>query len=183
MSLCAQHREVIDQRRGSRSALGAQGIRDRTAIHITGSTGPRRPGSVDGHTDTPPDCGLGTGPGPVPFTGVFMDLTQALANMIKSEVLPKDFATGSKGFHGSAKITLGGMRYQCQAQAVLVGSKQDPTAVVEATTEEIGIALASLLEDLEPRTFSSGQTGFRADGKVEAHGQRFQASVQAVRLA
>ncbi|GAA3120253.1 hypothetical protein GCM10010466_08920 [Planomonospora alba] len=112
-----------------------------------------------------------------------MDISQALVNMIKSELTPKVFSTGSKGFHGSAKITVDGVRYQCQAQAVLVGSKQDPNAVVRATTEEMGAALSGLLEDLQPRTFSSGKTGFRADGKVEAHGQRFQSSVQAVRLA
>jgi hypothetical protein len=112
-----------------------------------------------------------------------MDIRQALVNMIKSEVGAKQFATGSQGFHATGKITVDGIRYQCQAQAVLIGSKQNPGMAVEATTGEIAAALASLvLDGLRSRRFSTGRTGFRVDGKVEAHGQRYQAGVQAVRL-
>ncbi|MEO3810741.1 hypothetical protein ABGB17_17205 [Sphaerisporangium sp. B11E5] len=112
-----------------------------------------------------------------------MDISQALVNMIRSELLRKDFSTGSKGFYGSAKVVAGGVRYQGQAQAVLVGSKLDPDAVVEATAEEMAAALADVLTGLKPRTFKSGRTGFRAAAKVELHGQRYQTSVQAVRLS
>ncbi|MFG1879303.1 hypothetical protein ACGFIV_31120 [Sphaerisporangium sp. NPDC049003] len=111
-----------------------------------------------------------------------MDIGQKLVHMITSELLPKDFSTGSKGFYASAKITAGGVRYQCQAQAVLVGSKNDATAVVDATAEEMGAALAGVLGALKPRTFKSGRTGYRAAAKVEVRGQLFQSSIQAVRL-
>lgn len=113
-----------------------------------------------------------------------MDISQALVNMIKSQLRVKDFSTGSKGFHATGKITVDGVRYQAQAQAVLVGSKNDPNATVDATTDEIGVALGDLLgKALKPKTFSSGRTGYLALGKVEAHGQRFQANVQAVHLS
>jgi hypothetical protein len=36
---------------------------------------------------------------------------------------PKDFASGSRGFHGQGKITIGEKRYQCQVQLVEIGSK------------------------------------------------------------
>jgi len=35
----------------------------------------------------------------------------------------KQFKTGSKGYHGQAKIEIGGKRYQCQCQLVEIGSK------------------------------------------------------------
>lgn len=113
-----------------------------------------------------------------------MDISQALVNMIKFELAAKEFSTGSKGFHANGKITVDGIRYQAQAQAVLIGSKEDPQVTVEATTDEMAIALAGLVVDgLCARRFSTGRTGYRADAKVQAHGQRFQASVQAVRLS
>lgn len=112
-----------------------------------------------------------------------MEIGQALTNMIKSELGPKVFSTGSQGFHGCGKITVDGIRYQAQAQAVLVGSKDDPSMSVGASLEEISVALAGLVVDgLQARRFGTGRTGFRADGKIQAGGQRYQASVQAVRL-
>ncbi|NLG28958.1 MAG: hypothetical protein GX557_13685 [Chloroflexi bacterium] len=36
---------------------------------------------------------------------------------------PKEFRTGSRGYFASGKIELDGVRYQCQAQAVAIGSK------------------------------------------------------------
>ena len=66
---------------------------------------------------------------------------------------------------------------------MLIGSKGDPTARVDATAEEITAALAELVaDDLAPRTFRTGRVGYWATRKVQAHGQRFQATVQAVRL-
>ncbi len=37
---------------------------------------------------------------------------------------PKDFKTGSRGFHGQGKIELDGKRYQVQVQLVEIGSKK-----------------------------------------------------------
>jgi hypothetical protein len=113
-----------------------------------------------------------------------MDINQALVTMVEAELGPKKFSTGSKGFFATGKVTADGVRYQANAQAVLVGSKGNPRAKVEATTEEIAAALAAFVKDeLAGRTFSTGRTGYRADGKIQAHGQRFQASAQAVRLS
>ncbi|MEW9532835.1 hypothetical protein [Microbispora sp. NPDC049125] len=113
-----------------------------------------------------------------------MDVSQALTNMIKSELGRKEFSTGSKGFYGSDKITAEGVRYQAQAQAVLIGSKEGQRLAVQATPEQMSAALAGLIMDsLTARRFRTGRTGYRADGKIEAHGQWYQASVQAVRLS
>lgn len=113
------------------------------------------------------------------------DIAQPLAGLIKSGLEPKDFRTGSKGFFASGKITTtDGTRYQAQAQAVLIGSKGNPEAEVEASTDEVQAAIASMIaKDLPEREFSTGRTGYRVQDKIEAHGQRFQASVQAVRLS
>jgi hypothetical protein len=112
------------------------------------------------------------------------DVSQALVNMVKSALGPKKFSTGSKGFFATDKIIMGGRRYQAQAQAVLIGSKEKKNARVEATTDEVVAALAGLIEngDIAERAFRSGRTGYRVDGPVSAHGQRFQCYVQAVCL-
>jgi hypothetical protein len=113
------------------------------------------------------------------------DITAQLSGLIKTDLKAKDFKTGSKGFFGSAKVTgADGTRYQAQAQAVLIGSKDDPKAKTRASVEEIRAALTSLVQDGVPAaSFNSGNTGYRTTGKVEAHGQRYQASIQAVKLA
>ena len=111
-------------------------------------------------------------------------IEQELANLVKSELAPKRFSTGSKGFFVSDKITVDGVRYQANAQAVLIGSKQDPKAKVRATTAEAVAALTSLIDDGVPSlTFKTGKSGYRTQGKVQAHGQQFQASAQAVKLS
>jgi hypothetical protein len=38
---------------------------------------------------------------------------------------PKTFATGSEGYHGQAKITIDGRRFQCQAQLVQIREKSE----------------------------------------------------------
>ncbi|MBM3128428.1 MAG: hypothetical protein FJ009_07290 [Chloroflexi bacterium] len=43
---------------------------------------------------------------------------------------PKEFKTGSRGFHGQGKIEIEGKRYQVQIQLVEIGSK--PLAEKEA---------------------------------------------------
>ncbi|NRQ38796.1 hypothetical protein HII36_44285 [Nonomuraea sp. NN258] len=112
-----------------------------------------------------------------------MDISQALVCLLKSELHRKDFPTGFKGFFATGEVTANGVRYQVQAQAVLAGSKSDPTATVEATTDDMAAALADLvIGDLGPRTFNGGNTGYRAAARVAAHGQYYQVSVLAVRL-
>ena len=37
---------------------------------------------------------------------------------------PKTFRTGSRGYFGTAKVVLGGKRYQAQVQLVEIGSGQ-----------------------------------------------------------
>ena len=111
-------------------------------------------------------------------------MADKLMNLVKEDVAPKEFSSGSKGFFANGKITVEGRRYQAQARAVLIGSKDDPKAKVQATAEEITAALASMIQDEldETRVFKSGNTGAFAQDKVKAHDQRFQASVQAVLL-
>lgn len=43
----------------------------------------------------------------------------------------KTFRTGSDGFYGSTKLTIGGERYQVSVQAVRIGSKPDAQAAGE----------------------------------------------------
>lgn len=40
---------------------------------------------------------------------------------------PKNFKTGSRGYHGQGKIEIDGKRYQTQVQLVEIGSKNTPT--------------------------------------------------------
>jgi hypothetical protein len=112
-----------------------------------------------------------------------MDITQALTAMVETELEPKTFASGSKGFYATGKTTVDGQKYQCSAQAVLVGSKDNPKVKVTATKDEVVTALTALVKDgLEPRTFKSGNTGHRVGDKIHAGGQKFQASAQAVAI-
>lgn len=39
---------------------------------------------------------------------------------------PKNFKTGSRGYHGQGKIEIDGKRYQTQVQLVEIGSKNAP---------------------------------------------------------
>jgi hypothetical protein len=113
------------------------------------------------------------------------DITQALAGLVKSGLERKDFSTGSKGFFTSGKITTAdGTRYQAQATAILIGSKDKPKVKAQASAEEVRTALTAMIpRDLAGRTFSSGRKGYHAQARIEAHGQCYQASVQAVRLS
>src|SRR5882724_5367046 len=101
-----------------------------------------------------------------------MDIVEALTNLITDRLGVKDFTTGSKGFHATAKITVDGALYQAQAQAVLIGSKTNPHVRLEAGTSEIGADLCDLVaRALTVKTFSSGRTGYLASGKITAGGQ------------
>jgi hypothetical protein len=118
----------------------------------------------------------------LPFRRLIV-LTQALANMVKDDLKAKAFSSGSKGFHATGKIVDDdGARYQAQAQAVLIGSKDHPKVKVQAKPEEAASALTSVADGLKPKTFRSGNTGYYSTGKCEIAGQRFQVQVQAVRL-
>jgi hypothetical protein len=111
------------------------------------------------------------------------DVAQEMANLVKAELKPKTFSSGSKGFRAAGKLTAGDARYQAQAQAVLIGSKDDPAMQIEATPGEAAYALAAFTGDrLKPKTFSTGRTGFFASGKAEIGGQRYQVQAQAVLL-
>jgi len=109
----------------------------------------------------------------------------ALTNLVKDQLDAKTFGTGSKGFFGQGKIDAAGKRYQAQVSAVLVGSKGNPRVKVQGSPDQAKAALVTDLLDkgVEPRTFSSGKTGYRTQGKVEIGGQTYQASAQAVLLA
>jgi hypothetical protein len=109
-----------------------------------------------------------------------------LASLIKTQLEQKSFSTGSKGFYGQDKIEIGGgKRYQAQVQAVLIGSKGNARIKVQATADQARAALTADLVDkgLEAQTFSTGKTGYRAQGKVVIGDQTYQASAQAVLLA
>lgn len=111
------------------------------------------------------------------------DVTQELAVLVKDGLQPKTFSSGSKGFRAAGKFTAGDVRYQAQAQAVLIGSKDDPTIQIEATPDQATEALVAFTGDrLKPKTFSTGSTGFFATGKADIGGQRYQVQAQAVRL-
>jgi hypothetical protein len=106
---------------------------------------------------------------------------QELANMIKAEVAPKTFSTGSRGFFATGKITVDGKRYQAQAQAVLVGSKGDAKARVRGNADQAKAALTAMVADsLQAVAFKSGKAGFRTQGKVSIADQPFQGQAQAV---
>jgi hypothetical protein len=112
------------------------------------------------------------------------DIVQAMTGMVSADLCEKEFSTGSKGFFAQGKFTVGGVRYQAQAMAVLIGSKADPTAKVSAARDEMAGAVAKLVRaGLEAKEFSSGKHGYRAAGKIPVSEQRFQVSAQAVALS
>ena len=49
---------------------------------------------------------------------------------------PKNFKTGSRGYHGQGKIEIDGKRYQTQVQLVEIGSKNTPAPSEEKTDAE-----------------------------------------------
>ena len=109
----------------------------------------------------------------------------ALTGLVKGRLGKREFSTGSQGFYGQDKIEAGGRRFQAQAQAVLIGSKNNPKMRAMATDDQVKAAvIAGLIDKGVPaREFSSGKSGFRAQGKVQVGDETYQASVQAVLLA
>jgi len=49
---------------------------------------------------------------------------------------PKNFKTGSRGYHGQGKLEIDGKRYQTQVQLVEIGSKNSPTEEKSAEEEK-----------------------------------------------
>lgn len=87
-----------------------------------------------------------------------MSLDQTLANLVKDGLRAKTFASGSKGFHATGKITVDDVRYQAQARAVLIGSKTDPKVKVRAKREEAVAALSAFADQgLQPKVFTSAR--------------------------
>ena len=109
----------------------------------------------------------------------------ALTGLVKGRLSKREFSTGSKGFFGQDKIEAGGKRYQAQAQAVLIGSKDNPKMRAMATDDQMKAAITAGLIDkgVPAREFASGKSGFRAQGKIQVGDETYQASVQAVLLA
>jgi hypothetical protein len=117
--------------------------------------------------------------------GTHAAVHDGLVSLVKTQLQPKTFSTGSKGFYGQDKIEAAGQRYQAQVQAVLVGSKGNPRIKVQANADQAKAALVTDLIDrgLETKTFSTGKTGYRTQGKVQIGDQIYQASAQVVLLA
>jgi hypothetical protein len=110
-------------------------------------------------------------------------ITQQVENLIKSGLAAKVFSTGSKGFFVQGKVEDGLDRYQAMAQAVLIGSKNNPKVKVRVSAAEMADAMTAMVGRSFPaKTFSTGRTGYRTQGKTEAGGQMFQVSAQAVKL-
>jgi hypothetical protein len=113
------------------------------------------------------------------------ELTAKLASMVTLELAgPRTFSTGSKGFHATGKVTTeDGQRWQASANVTLIGSKTDESMTVSASRQDVAekVALMVSVEGHE-RTFSSGNVGVFAQGKVVADGQRFQVTAQAVHI-
>ncbi|MCP2337505.1 hypothetical protein [Actinomadura rupiterrae] len=112
-----------------------------------------------------------------------MDIRYPIGDLVAEELRQKTFSTGSRGYRAGGKITVDGERYQVQAQAILIGSKGNPMLAPEASLGEMAEAFRELTaQDLVAKDFRTGRTGYYASGKIHAAGQRYQASVQAVRL-
>ena len=94
----------------------------------------------------------------------------------------KSFSSGSKGFFVQGKITAGGLRYQSQVSAVLIGSRNDPMLQVHANERDVQIALSDEVSGIARKTFSSGKQGYYLSLKLHLKDQRFQVSMQAVAI-
>lgn len=112
-----------------------------------------------------------------------MSAVPNFAPVLASELVRKDFSTGSRGFHANGKATADGVRYQVSAMAILIGSKQNPEVPVDATLADAQRAVESLAGEMAAKVFGSGKTGFYAQGKHVIAGQRYQVSAQAVAIA
>lgn len=95
----------------------------------------------------------------------------------------KVFSSGSQGFFRQGKfVSATGSRYQAQATAVLIGSKQDLTIQVEASGEEVAYAFIPVIKAVEAKVFRTGRSGFYGQGKLLVRNERYQGALQAVEI-
>jgi hypothetical protein len=115
---------------------------------------------------------------------VSAEIGAALFGLVQAELDHKDFKSGSKGFYCQQQITVGGQRYQASAQAILLGSKQDPQMQVRATADQAKSEMTELIEGgMPPKDFTTGKTGYYTSGKFAIGSESYQAQAQAVLLA
>ena len=100
---------------------------------------------------------------------------------VKALAQAKAFSTGSVGWFVSDKVVIDGVRYQAQAQAVVVNSKgivkegDDAAAVLTA----LGVTGNQTIEmQVLAKDFKTGSKGWFNSGKVAINGHVCQAQVQ-----
>jgi len=100
---------------------------------------------------------------------------------VKALATAKAFSTGSVGWFVSDKVVIDGVRYQAQAQAVVVNSKgivkdgDDSAAVLAA----LGVTGNQTIEmQVLAKDFKTGSKGWFGSGKVVINGHICQAQVQ-----
>lgn len=101
---------------------------------------------------------------------------------VKALAMPKAFGTGSVGWFVSDKIVVDGVRYQAQAQAVVVNSKgiiEDPKADNSKALEALGVVGNQTIEmQVLAKDFKTGSKGWFNSGKIAINGHICQAQVQ-----
>jgi hypothetical protein len=96
----------------------------------------------------------------------------------------KVFASGSQGFFCQGKIsTAAGNRFQAQVTAVLIGSKERLTMEVKTSRDDAVAEINRSLENLKPKEFRTGRTGYYGNAKFRVGDERFQLSMQAIHIA
>lgn len=113
----------------------------------------------------------------------YRDVAIAKLEAVLTDLEFKRFSSGSQGFYLQKRLEVQtGVKHQVQISVVLIGSKNDPGADVAASAGEVVEALRLPVRTIEQKTFSSGRTGFYASAKVAIRNQRYQVSIQVVRL-
>lgn len=122
-----------------------------------------------------------------------VDLSQVpvaeLATQLRAIVAegPRTFGTGSKGFHGQAKLTASdGTRWQAAILAVLIGSKADASMTATASMSDVHSQTRNIAAGAQAKVLN-GKPGIYAQGKivvaVDGGAERYQVSAQAVKIA
>lgn len=95
----------------------------------------------------------------------------------------KLFSSGSQGYYVQGKLKLpNGIRYQAQATATLIGSKNDLTVNLVATRDQMIGLLTEKLALLQPKTFRTGRVGYYGNLKLQVGAEKFQVALMAVQL-
>lgn len=114
-------------------------------------------------------------------SGLLAEIQRGLRHLVQGLEF-KMFSSGSQGFYRQGKIQVGTGRYQAQVTAVLIGSKHDMTVTANAPREELAYAIMPLIETVQAKTFRTGRVGFYSSGKAAVDQERYQVSLQAVRI-